>query len=141
MGFVEIAASLKFFSNADVVWGWLVISREFFLLLWLVIFGVAAFYLFGIVRFKGKEELGPKRLVGGALTMLFAGYCGWGLSGRPMPDVVMSAMVPPYSGGRLFPALHASERGWTIVKDDYEQALEIARGAGKLLLVNFTGLT
>ena len=35
LGFVELAAALKFLSNADLVWGWGFLSRELFLVLWM----------------------------------------------------------------------------------------------------------
>ena len=57
LGFVEVAASLKFFSNTDIVWGWEVLSREAFLILWVLIFLGAAIYLIA-GAFKDKEQGG-----------------------------------------------------------------------------------
>ena len=37
MGFLEIAAAIKFLSNADLVWSWGILSKEFFLAIWVVI--------------------------------------------------------------------------------------------------------
>ena len=34
LGFLELAAALKFISNADLVFGWKILSREFFLVIW-----------------------------------------------------------------------------------------------------------
>ena len=144
LGFVEIAAALKFVSNVDLVWGWGFLSRELFLVLWMGIFLVAAVYLFGLIRLKDERstEISPGRMVAGLLFALFGLYCGYGSLGNSM-DPIMTAIIPNYSG-----RIAAAEGGGgsaatahTIIKDDYEGALERARAEGKLLLVNFTGFT
>ena len=140
LGFVELAAAFKFFSNADVVQHWEVLSREVFLALWGVIFLAAGLYLFGVLRGRSKPSLGPKRLVSAGLLTAFAGYCLWGMTGREM-DWVMTSIVPPYSGGRFAPELYGREYNWPIVLDDYDRAVELAKAQDKLLLVNFTGHT
>jgi thiol:disulfide interchange protein len=144
LGFVEIAAALKFFSNVDLVWQWGFLSRELFLFFWMGIFVVAAVYLFGLIRLKDERttEISPGRMTAGLFFTLFALYCGYGALGNGM-DPIMTAIIPNYSGriagmgygGASSSSLH------TIIKDDYEGALDRARAEGKLLLVNFTGFT
>jgi thiol:disulfide interchange protein DsbD len=145
LGFVEIAAALKFISNVDLVWNWEFLSRELFLFLWMAIFVVAALYLFGLIRLVGEtvHEISPGRMVAGLFFSLFAFYCAYGAIGNRM-DPIMTAIIPNYSsqiggaagkGGRVSVSLH------TILKDDYEEALDRAKQEGKLLLVNFTGFT
>jgi thiol:disulfide interchange protein DsbD len=138
MGFVELAAALKFLSNVDLVWSWQLLSRELFLLLWGVIFVGAALYLFGV--FSRGAKIGPRRLVSAALTFLLALYCFWGMSGKKL-DFVMTAIAPNYSGGRLGWNWYSPGGSWTIVKDDYDAALAQAARENKLLLINFTGFT
>lgn len=147
LGFVEIAAALKFISNVDLVWGWGVFSRELFLFLWFAILGMAAAYLFGWIRLKdeyGQEDaatISPKRLLAGIATSLFAVYCLYGGLGHTM-DPIMTAFVPPYStriGGAATAA--AVESGPVIIEDDFEAAYARAVADRKLLLVNFTGIT
>lgn len=153
LGFVEVAAALKFLSNSDLVWEWEVLSREFFLLLWTGIFGVAAAYLFGWIKIKAEESAtsSPGRLVGGLLFLVLSLYCWLGFRGYRM-DKVMNSIVPPYSAsfavgtapgdadsdGRGAPV---APKGHTIVKDDYQGARALAEREGKLLFVNFTGFT
>ncbi|HEV8112036.1 MAG TPA: cytochrome c biogenesis protein CcdA [Planctomycetota bacterium] len=145
LGFVEIAAALKFISNVDLVWNWQFLSRELFLFLWMAIFAVAAIYLFGLIRLVGEsiQEISPGRMVAGLFFALFAFYCAYGALGNRM-DPLMTAIIPNYSGqigggsghgGKVSAAAH------TIIKDDYEGALAQAKQEGKLLLVNFTGFT
>jgi len=144
LGFVEIAAALKFISNVDLVWGWAFLSRELFLVLWMGIFLVAAIYLFGLIRLKDESttEISPGRMVAGLLFALFGLYCGYGSLGNSM-DPIMTAIIPNYSG-RIASAGEGgktSATAHTIIKDDYEGALERARAENKLLLANFTGFT
>jgi thiol:disulfide interchange protein DsbD len=143
MGFVELAAALKFLSNADLVWGWGFLSRELFLVLWMGIFLVAALFLFGLIRLEGESQaaIGPLRLTAATATLLFALYCGYGLANDL--DRVMTAIIPNYS--KRLPASGAAaasvERDHPIVKDDYDAAVAQAAESGRALLVNFTGHT
>ncbi len=142
LGFIEIAAALKFVSNADVVMGWKSLSMELFLVLWFGIFVVAALYLLGVIRFKGESgEIGSGRLVSGMVTFLFALYCMFCAFGGPL-DFAMTALAPPYSafeapeGGV---SATSKPRGHEIVVDNLEEAVSVATQKEKLVLVNFTG--
>lgn len=140
LGFVEVAAAFKFLSNADLALGWTVISREFFLLVWAAMFILGGLYLLGVISPFGwdKEKPGIKQGLGGVLAVVFGCYCGWGFTGNTM-DVNMQALIPPYSGGRVFPELWDSDLSWDLIEDDYDEALSIAKADNKTLLVNFTG--
>jgi thiol:disulfide interchange protein/DsbC/DsbD-like thiol-disulfide interchange protein len=146
LGFLELAAALKFLSNADLAYQWMVLPRELFLLLWFGIFAITAVYLFGLIRYHGESgEIGSGRLVSGLLFALFSLYCLFGSLGNRL-DFVMTAMAPPYSAGRVAafqsgggPAAAANDH--EIVKDDLDAAIARAKEQGKLALVNFTGHT
>ena len=147
LGFVELAAALKFISNSDLVWSWQVLSRELFLVLWFGIFLVAALFLFGWIHLKGESEreIGPWRMVAATCTLLFALYCGMGSRGYELDDI-MTAIVPNYSQTRSAGSSFGSTgsrpaSAHQIVKDDYQQATRQALAQDKLLLVNFTGHT
>ena len=145
LGFVEVAAALKFISNADLVWGWNILSRELFLLLWAGIFAAAALYLFGIIRLKsGGGEVSPLQLSFGLGLLMLALYCAYGAQGRRM-DPVMTAIIPPYSHDYVGPAIAGGatkkSKGHEIVKDDFDGAVAVALKDEKLLLLNFTGFS
>ena len=149
LGFVEVAAALKFLSNVDLVWNWGWLSRELFLFLWLGIFLAAAMYLFGLVRLKdeGTNEIGPKRMVAALGFFLFAIYCGYGALGNSL-DPIMLSLVPPYSNreapatiGRADGGADEVAKDHVIVKDDYAAAVARAAREKKLVFVNFTGFT
>ncbi|MCZ6596530.1 MAG: protein-disulfide reductase DsbD family protein [Planctomycetota bacterium] len=139
LGFVELAAAFKFLSNADLVWNWGVISRELFLLSWVLIFIGAAAYL---AFFAGgrRAKLGAGRSFAAILMLLLSGYSFFGFLGNDM-DRVMTAIIPNYSGGRFFPQWWFSGARHRIVLDDYDGAIEVAKNEQKLLLLNFTGKT
>lgn len=147
LGFLEVAAALKFISNADIQWQWGILPRELFLGLWGAIFFAAAAYLFAWIRLKdeyGQEEpqtVSPKRMLAGLATLMFALYCLYGTLGFRL-DQAMTAMAPAYSN-RIESISSTdgskSNKSHTIVYDDFDAALAQARKENKQLLVNFTG--
>jgi thiol:disulfide interchange protein DsbD len=169
LGFVELAAALKFFSNADVVWKWQALSRELFLLLWFGIFLLAGLLLLGAIRLEGDGNtgIGPKRLTAALATILFSLYCLFGALGFRLDEAVMTPLAPPYSAQSVLVSSVAGAAAngsgtqigngapnensgkasarvagpHVIVVDDYERALAVALEQKKLVLVNFTGLT
>jgi len=144
LGFVELAAALKFISNTDLVWGWGVLSKELFLMLWGGIFLVTALFLFGMIHLKGygsNDGIKPGRMLAGTGFLLFSLYNFHGYAGNDL-DFVMTAIAPPYSSrAAVGDGVEAEKISHTIVKDDYDAALGSAKVSGKLLLINFTGYT
>lgn len=148
LGFIELAAALKFFSNTDLVWKWGFLSREMFLLMWAAIFMLGAAYLFGFIKLRGHSttEIGAGRMLGATSFLLFGLYCWHGYNGHKM-DSIMTAIIPNYSssmgggvasaGGTGGGVGHMGEH--TIIKDDYEEAKRVALQEGKPVLLNFTG--
>lgn len=134
LGFVELAAALKFLSNADVVLHWQILPREVFLFAWALVFALLALFLFGLFRGRGEPVTGVSKTRNGfgIASLAFACYCVAGASGLRL-DFVMTAFEPPYQ-------LRAVEEH-TIVKDDHLAAMEIAQRENKYVLVNFTGFT
>jgi thiol:disulfide interchange protein DsbD len=136
MGFVILAASLKYLSSVDQVlqWGWL--TRERFLAAWIVLFAMAGLYLLGFVRLEGvkpDEPMGLGRLLVGMAFLVFALSLAPGMSGGRLGG--LDAYVP--AAGALVPASSGSALVW--MKDQYRAALDRARRERKRVLVNFTG--
>ncbi|MGE3171771.1 MAG: cytochrome c biogenesis protein CcdA [Planctomycetota bacterium] len=134
LGFVELAAALKFFSNVDVALGLEVMPREAFLMTWAFTFALLALFLFGLFAYRGApvEGVSAKRNTFGVLSLGFAFYCLFGTMGFQL-DPVMTAFEPPYR-------LRAHEEH-PIVYDDYPAALAQAQQDERWLLINFTGFT
>ncbi len=149
LGFVELAATLKFVSMVDIALDWNALPRELFLLLIASIFVLWALYLFGILRKAGtiNDGVGGGRMASGMAVTLVATYLLFGAMGYKL-DFYMTAFAPPYSaplvGTRGVAAANAlagvpNASTHTIVKDDGDRALEVAKAEDKLLLYNFTG--
>ena len=150
LGFIELAFALKFFSVADLAYGWRLLDREVFLSLWIVIFGLMGAYLLGWLRFQSDEPLpvamsetgepcGEKAkpvvcIMLGMCSLAFALYMVPGLWGAPCKAV--SAFAPPMST-QDFNLYKASEVRAQYT--DYEQGMAAAKAQGKPVLIDFTG--
>ena len=139
MGFIILAASLKYLASVDQVMQWGFLTRERFLAAWIVLFAMAGLYLLGFVRLEGvkpDQPLGVVRLLLGMAFVIFAITLAPGMSGGPLGD--LDAYVPQASD-----AVRAGGGGAPIgpvwLKDQYREALDQARREGKLVLVDFTG--
>jgi len=137
MGFVLLAAMLKYASNIDQVLqlGWL--TRERFLAGWFVLFMLAGLYLLGLLKLEGNEEgehLGIGRLLTASLLLIFAFSLLPGMFGAPLGE--LDAYVPAATGGILNNRA-STQQVW--MKNQYKQALDQARAENKLVLVTFTG--
>lgn len=137
MGFLEIAAAVKFLSNADLVRQWGLLTRPVFLALWAAIAVVTALYLFGWFRLPHEEaaKVGWARRI---LAFGFAAVSVWflgGVNGRPLGE--LDAFLPPvpYPGQ----AQAAGERVVWMTK--WEEAQAKSRETGKPIFVDFTGVT
>ena len=137
IGLLEVAAAVKFVSNADLVLGWGIFTRDVVLISWSALALAGAAYL---GRNFGKSAT-PRakrgaQLVAVAVALLVAAWLGSGVRGRPLPQV--EAFLPP-----AVPTKLASATGeapiWIL--NDYSAAQTGARAAGKLLFVDFTGYT
>ncbi len=137
MGFVVLAAMLKYVASVDQVLQWNVFTRERFLAAWVVLFALAGLYLLGFLRLEGvskDEPLGLGRLLTGAAFLAFAISLVPGMFGSKLGD--LDAYVPLAAE-----SARAGESGVALnwIKNDYRGALDTARKEGKLVLVNFTG--
>ena len=149
LGFVELAAALKFFSNVDLRYGWGFLSRELFLLLWVLIFIFAGLYLLGWIKVKGYavSEISAGRMMGALFFLSLAAYCWHGYRGHTM-DGIMTAIIPNYSsapgagvhgGGNGEGGDSTRPEQHEIITDDFESAKASALRQGRPVLLNFTG--
>jgi len=140
LGFIELAFALKFFSVADLAYGWRLLDREVFLSLWIVIFGMLGAYLCGWLKFQEDEIGGDLHkpmpvicIMGGMVSLAFAVYMIPGLWGAPCKAV--SAFAPPMKtqdfnlNNKVVEAKYLS----------YEEGMAVARAQGKPVFIDFTG--
>ena len=133
---MELALSLKFLSVADLAYGWHILDRETFLVLWIVIFALLGFYLLGKLNFSHDspiKHVSVPRLFLAIISLSFSLYMIPGLWGAPLKAV--SAFAPP---------MHTQD--FNLYKnevhakfDDYDLGMEYARLNGKPVMLDFTG--
>ncbi len=139
MGFVELAAAVKFVSSVDlgIVPGGLgIITREVFLAIWFGIAVLTAFYLLGIVRLPKIDEgkFGILRYATGAAALVGAGYLLVAINGRSIGQLESFLPPSPYPGRE---GKTAERLAW---HDDYDKAVAEAKATGKPLFIDFTGI-
>lgn len=138
MGFIEIAAAVKFASNADLVWHLGMLTRPVFVAIWAIVALVAALYLMGWITLPTAPN-GPKigigrRVLGLAMAGV-GGYCLASLNGAPLGE--FSAFLPPDPyPGRAATGDQAVK--WVY---NFDAAKQQAASAGRPIFVNFTGYT
>ncbi len=140
MGFVILAAGLKYLASVDQTLQWGFVTRERFLAAWIVLFAMAGLYLLGFLRLEGikpDESLGLGRLLCGLAFLIFAISLAPGMFGGKLGD--LDAYVPASEGGGIGGGGGSQTNQLVWMKDQYREALDRARREGKLVFVDFTG--
>lgn len=137
LGFIELAFSLKFLSVADMAYGWGILPRGLFVLLWILMAVCAGLYLLGINPFRrsgDRQKPGVVAVITAAVLLLFAVWMVPGLFGAPLKAI--SAFTPPMSTQ----SIRVTD---DIVLEpdctDYNEGLQLAASSGKPVLLDFTG--
>lgn len=142
MGFLEIAAALKFLSNMDLTigaggTGLGLLTRESFLAVWAAIFILAALFLFGWIRLATEaddQKIGWGRRIFAAGNVAIAVWCLAALQGSASMGKLAGFLPPdPYPGREA--------RGGAITWiHTYDEGMSVANAEQKLVFVNFTGI-
>jgi thiol:disulfide interchange protein DsbD len=147
LGFVELAFSLKFFSVADLAYGWGLLDRETFLALWIALFALLGAYLIGWIRFPHDEDeyddegnvivnhkTSIPRFFMSLVSFAFAIYMVPGLWGAPLKAV--SAFAPPMKT-QDFNLMKEQEVKPMFM--DYEEGMRYAKAHNMPVMIDFTG--
>ncbi|OGS70397.1 MAG: thiol:disulfide interchange protein [Flavobacteria bacterium RIFCSPLOWO2_12_FULL_35_11] len=161
LGFLELALAFKFLSNADLVLQLHWLEREVFLSIWITIFLVLAFYLFGKIQLPHDSPLthiSVGRLSLGIVSLAFAIYMIPGLWGAPLN--LISAFPPaqhysesPYGVGfskmnsgmpsgensEIPDGAHLMPPHNILAFNDYDKGLAYAKKVNKPVMIDFTG--
>lgn len=157
LGFLELALAFKFLSNADLVLQLHWLERETFLAIWIAVFGMLAFYLFGKITLPHDSPLNHisvGRLGFGLLVLSFTIYLIPGLWGAPLK--LISGFPPPMQYSESPNGLGVSSNSELkitgslpegaehgpqniITFHDYDKGMEYAKKQGKPVLLDFTG--
>ena len=146
LGFVELAFALKFFSVPDQTYHWGLLSRELYLGIWIVLFALLGLYFLGVIKFPindgEKPKITWKRITATVASFLFVAYMISGFFGAPLN--ILSGWLPPktekieYIDGVSHSGKLQGIHGVNCYFD-YEEALAVAKVAGKPVFIDFTG--
>lgn len=136
LGFIELFFAFKFLSVADMAYGWHILDRDVFIIIWILLALALGLYLVGAYHFPHEskpKKIGIVRWILGLASFLFAVYMVPGLWGNQLKAI--SAFTPPMS-----------TQHWRLVDNevkpqfhDYEEGMAYARKEGKPVFVDFTG--
>lgn len=126
LGVIELAFSLKFLSVADMAYGKGILTRDIFILLWILMALFLGIYLI-------RKRSGKVGLVAGIVSLAFAAWLVPGLWGAPLKAI--SAFTPPMSTQIFGHNDQTVEPQFT----DYSDAIIASEMSGKPILLDFTG--
>jgi thiol:disulfide interchange protein DsbD len=161
LGFLELALAMKFLSNADLVVQAHIITREIFIVIWIVIFALLGIYLMGWFKLSHDSDLkyvSVPRLMIAILSFSFTVYLVpglWGaplkiISGFPPPDfysespegfgntTISSSTTSNTNHADLPKNMHKGPNGIPAF-NDYYLALDYSKKINKPLMIDFTG--
>ena len=156
LAFLELALALKFFSVADLAYGWHILDREVFVSLWIVIFSLLGCYLLGLISFPHDDEDQRKtsvpRLFLAIISLSFAMYMVPGLWGAPLRAI--SAFAPPMTtqdwvmtpgattGNYQLSTVNyktMTNHGGQITFTDYDEGMAFAKENNMPVFLDFNG--
>lgn len=146
MGFLELAAALKFISNVDLVYQWGILTRPVFISIWLSISLVTAIYLIGFFRFPheaASESTGAFRIVFAIFFLSLTAFLFRGLIGHPLGEI--DAFLPPRDYGSAAVMEFQGDTSEIASGEQWFESLEegLARASelDKPVFLDFTGYT
>lgn len=143
MGFLELAAAFKFFSNTDLVWNWQFFTHTSVLSVWTILMFFTGMYLLGKIQLPHDsklEAISVPRMLMSIFFLTFALYLGTGLFGRPIHGLIYSYLPPKLTEeiGMISEMNGGEEFKWFTELDD---AFVEANIQGKNIFLDFTGYT
>ncbi len=154
MGFLEIAAALKFISNVDLVWSSVyktsadmlnfgtVFNREVVLVLWVLIAIAIGLYILGVFKFKldsPVKKITPLRIIIAVAAFALGVYLTTGILGKKLGE--LESFLPPKNAQSALNILGDKDKELYFIKNDLKKALEVAKRENKKVFVDFTGYT
>ncbi|MDX1640963.1 MAG: cytochrome c biogenesis protein CcdA [Balneolaceae bacterium] len=147
LGFIILAASIKFLSNADIVWQWGLLSRPLGIALWMTLFFLTGLYLLGTYSLHGDqkpESITTTRLLVAIPFVLFSFYLIPGLLGASLGiwDSWLPAKKPTDVSvvNSIGPNTTISQTG-EVWSDNYDSSVENAIAENIPVFIDFTGYT
>ena len=140
MGFLEVAAAMKFISNVDLVWQWRFFTRDVILAVWIALGLLLTIYLLGFYQLahdSKQERIGAMRLLATIVSLAVTFFLLTGLFGAKLGE--LESFLPPDLARNSSGRAASSEPTW--IDNNYEAALVQAKAENKRVFVDFTGYT
>ncbi len=163
IAFILLAFSIYFLSKIDQVYNLNILSREFFIGFWIVVFTLLGLYLLGKIRFPhetGLEHIGIPRFFLTVIVFSFVMYLIPGLFGADLRTV--APLIPPKSSQQfdLSQQVYSESAATDATNElcgtpkysdflelplglkgyfDYDQSLACAKEKNKPVLLDFAG--
>ena len=146
LGLIELAAALKFFSNADLVLGWNVLSRPLAIAVWIalgLVWSGLLLNVFDLGLFRRSDRVGAWRFLTAVTVLTSSLMLLPALLGASAPWV--DGLLPPRRATdvnvlvRTDSSTPETRVDWRV--DDLEGALAESQAAGKPVFIDFTGYT
>lgn len=145
MGFLEIAAAMKFLANADLIWHWNIFTRQTVLAIWVLCGLATVIYLLGRLPIPHQGPLGRPTPARGTLAVAFLAITVWlgsGLWGHRLGE--LESFLPPLpvaavNAEAAGPVAPTGRLEWIV--NNLPQAEAAARRDGRPLFIDFTGYT
>lgn len=142
MGFLEVAAAMKFISNVDLIWKWGIFTRSFVLAIWIAIGVILAVYLLGkfqLFHDSKPERIGAVRLMSAILSLAISFYLLTGLFGAKLGE--LESFLPPDLENNSSKVFGKSKEELAWIDNNLERALAQAKSENKRVFIDFTGYT
>ena len=140
MGFLEVAAAMKFISNVDLVWQWGFFTRDVILAVWIALGLLLTIYLLGFYQLahdSKQERIGAMRLLATIVSLAVTFFLLTGLFGAKLGE--LESFLPPDLASNSSGRTGSNEPTW--IDNNYEAALAQAKAGNKRVFVDFTGYT
>jgi len=132
MGFLELAAALKFLSNVELVYRLAWLTKPVFLAIWFAIFATCSAYLLGWVvlsSYTGRNPISWIRRTFGLAMMFVAIYSLAAINGAHLGKLAGFLPPDPYPGQA------------TSFLSSLDKGIAASRKQNKPIFINFTGIT
>ncbi|MGB7202838.1 MAG: cytochrome c biogenesis protein CcdA [Pyrinomonadaceae bacterium] len=153
MGFLEVAAAMKFLSNVDLVWGaatltggalnyGVILTREVVLITWIAIGLAICAYILGFFKFRHDSPVKKVTPLRALVALCFLGVCVYlitGVLGQKLGE--LESFLPPKNRESRLNILGDKEAELNWMTNAYDEALAKAKLENKRVFIDFTGYT